>query len=303
MSEGTETLNSGAESFPTVELSSSSASESTSQSGTAAPGPGAPSEETLNTGTPETVQPSSAAEPEPTTQHPQEPKQTPFHLNPAWQRIMAERDAAREEAIRAQAQYEMLMQQNMQTQQVEPDYVNITDKSPDELKEWFERDPIGYEANRARQVRAELRDEFLGQLRQELTMRDNAAMQQRQEQTIAQTFNSYAQNNPDFVTMWNNGTLQNFMRQNPGHNAISAHMALTVGSRIQAIVKEAERKKEEEVVKQYQAKQKINVIGTGPAVGRIAQNDLSEEMKNSNSYGGKTSVLARRLEALRRGAT
>ena len=54
----------------------------------------------------------------------------------------------------------------------------------------------------------------------------------RYNNSVEKTIDQYADDNPDFETMWDEGKLQEYMEKNPGHNAISAHMAITMEQRI-----------------------------------------------------------------------
>ena len=122
-----------------------------------------------------------------------------------------------------------------------------------------------------------------------------------QQQRMQETIVKYAQENPDFVDMWKNGQIQAFMAQNPGHNAISAHMALTQQQRMQKAIEEAVKKKEEELIKQFKAKKKAAVLGAGPSTGeKLSKPGIPPELQDPKKFGGRTTVLAQRLERLRK---
>lgn len=92
------------------------------------------------------------------------------------------------------------------------DYVNITELTDEQINQWNYDDPKSFAANSLKQTRAELLDD---------------AVSKEEENETLDTYNKYAESTPDFDSMWDRGEIQEFMEKHPGHNAISAHMALT----------------------------------------------------------------------------
>ncbi len=213
-----------------------------------------------------------------------------FDKDPDWQRMIKERDDARIEAAAAKAKLEVLTPKV--AAEVKPDvptYKDITKLSKEELIEWQEDDPIGYAANLYSQMKAEWKIE------QEIETRK--AAEESHKVTVKGTYDKYEKDNPDFRTKWDSGELQKFMDENPGHNAISAHMILTENARIEAAVAKAVKEKEAEVIKNFQAKRNAQVISDG---GSIKSGDrIADELKNPQKYGGVTSALALRLQRMR----
>ncbi|RLD19328.1 MAG: hypothetical protein DRI71_11975 [Bacteroidetes bacterium] len=104
---------------------------------------------------------------------------------------------------------------------------------------------------------------------------------------VEETIDAYAEANDDFEPMWDKGDLQKFMEKNPGHNAISAHMTMTMEQRI------ADAKKEgaDEAIKNFRTKSNSQVLNGGPG---IPPDQRDAALKNPEKFGGKAAVIAQR---------
>ena len=231
------------------------------------------------------------------TEASEEGKLPNFDQHPDWQRIIKERDEARIEAAVTKAKLEMLSSEAEEKVQPEiPAYKDIIGMSKEELIEWQEDDPHGYAANLYAQIRDELRAELK-------TAQDKDSSEKEQAKlsaTIKTTFENYENKNPDFRTKWDSGELQKFMNENPGHNAISAHMHITEKTRMETAVAKAVKEAEERVIKNFQAKKNAEVISDIGAIKMIDQ--IADELKNPQKYGGDNAALALRLTRMRQAA-
>lgn len=220
----------------------------------------------------------------------EEGKSGNFHDHPDWQRMMKERDDARIEAAAAKARLEEREKFTAKPAgNAEPEnlpFKDITKMSKEELLEWFEDDPVGYEANRMAQLKHETR--------QSLKNEDAVASRTK---TIEQTFKTYEEKNPDFKTMWDSGEIEKFMADHPGHNAISAHKELTEEKRMQDAISKAIKETEERVTKNFQAKRSAAVISEGG--GSSPLKTVPDELKDTKSHGGLVSAITSRLQRLR----
>ncbi len=180
-------------------------------------------------------------------------------------------------------------------------YVDITTKTDDELREWQEDDPKGYAANLYRQMEHELERAFVSKAQAARTRAEAAARQE----AVRGAFQKYEKENPDFRPMWDSGQIMEFMSKNPGHNAISAHMALTrqaaVDAAVKAAAEKAAKETEERVRKDFLAKKNAAVIQDGGAPR--ATGELPDELKDPGKYGGRVAAGAERLRRLRAGGT
>lgn len=163
------------------------------------------------------------------------------------------------------------------------EFKDILGLDDDEIRTWMEEDPKGFAANIHAQVKAEVKNDLKAE-----------DAQLTQQQRIIKTFDDYKAKNSDFQGMWEDGTIPNFMKENPGHNAISAHMAITEQKRIEAAVKDAESKMRANIL----AKKESRVLGGGPA---HAGPTVDQALNNTREHGGRLSVMANRLAQLRRG--
>mgnify|MGYP001049731310 CR=1 FL=1 len=153
---------------------------------------------------------------------------------------------------------------------------SILDLEHNDLVTKFQEDPKGVLAAVAEEARQK-------------TLKDvqNLLETDKTNSSIQKTYQTYAEKNPDFATMWEKGDIQKYMDANPGHNAISAHMAMTVDARIEAARKEAAEK----AAKNFKNKKNNQVMGGGSG----ARNSNSDAMlKDPKKYGGRAAVAARR---------
>lgn len=104
---------------------------------------------------------------------------------------------------------------------------------------------------------------------------------------IESTINTYADANPDFEAMWDNGSIKAFMDDNPGHNALSAHMAITMEARLA----EATKTGEDTAIRNYRTKSDNQVLGNGPG---IPPEQRDAALKDPSKFGGAAAVLALR---------
>jgi len=163
---------------------------------------------------------------------------------------------------------------------------DLTKMSADELREFQEDDPAAY------------RDSLLAIATQ--SIKSNLTNENVRNATISaiqNTFDEYAKQNPDFDDLWEKGEIPKYMKDHPGHNAISAHMALTgeksVQAKIDAAVTKAVKETEERVIKNFQAKRDATVISSSGT--RVVSDKVDTELKDTQQSGGLESVLAKRL--------
>jgi len=220
-----------------------------------------------------------------------EEKETPYHEIPRFKELLTERDTNLERALKAEARLEA---QGTSSTKEEKDYKDITSMEDDELREWQESDPKGYAANQAKQVLDEARQVLREEFRQE-------SHQDRVDSTHA----SYAEKNADYVLMLNDGRIANFMAQNPGHNAISAHKELTEQSRaeeqeanVQKLIAEAVAKREAELkADQLVKRENIPADAHGGGGVPVQSNTEGERiLKDSKKAGGTAMALFKKLK-------
>ena len=218
-----------------------------------------------------------------------EPEEDRFDKHPRFQELIKFKKESSEELKALKAQLAE------RAEPKEPEFKDVMGMTEDEIQEWMDTDPKAYQANLIKQIRADVANE----LRSEQN-------QSTEEQRVLKTFDSYAAENKTFDPMWDSGEIQAFMNANPGHNAISAHMAMTmadketeVEARIKEAVEKAQKETEEKVIKQFKAKKGAQVLGSGPAsTGTV--HDVAPELKDPKKYGGINTVLAARLAERRR---
>lgn len=231
-----------------------------------------------------------------------------FDKHPDWQRMKQERDEALAKAASAEAKLTLVekgktpaeMAESLKPEEIEAmkkapalPYKDITKMSKEELIEWFEDDPVAYEANRFAQ--------FLHETKIILA---KEAEQTQAVKTIQSTFDTYEKDNPSFKELWSSGAIEKYMKENPGHNAISAHMMLTKGSEQKTIderIRQEVDKAVEKVKKDFAAKRNAETIGDG--AGGVKPRGAGSELSDTKSQGGLVSALAAKLHRMRNAAS
>ena len=226
-------------------------------------------------------------------------KAEPYHKDPAWQRIIKERDDALKTADSLTSRVDALEKGPAKTDSKIIDIDTLTDE---EIAEWQNDDPKGYANNLKLLVTSQVRESVKSELAAET-----------EQQKMDKTFDSYSSDNPDtedgtgFVQMWESGKIRTYIEQNPGHNAISAHMKLTEDSktlsRQEAIDKgiaEGVAKEKARLAAENKARMRTTGLGQGPAYSPTTD---ESELKDTKKKGGLTTVLADRLRKRRQQAS
>lgn len=232
-----------------------------------------------------------------------------YDKDPAWQRIMKERDEAREAQIRAEAKLEALSEKGGKGEGEEGGdghkpiftYEDVTKWDDDTIREKLEDNPKGFIVNLFSQIVDET-----------VKVMESRSAQNAQKSTIQGTFEKFAKDNPGdeeaglkgFDALWKSGEVQQFMKANPGHNAMSAYLVMTAEARAKSVETRAEKtarekaeKAAEEARRNKQAKDGARSLGAGP--GGAPSRDANAELKNTKERGGLVSTLAQRLSSRR----
>lgn len=231
-----------------------------------------------------------------------------FDQHPDWQRMKQERDEAVLKAAKFEGMVEAITkpkggeaaagatpQDDLLTPLIP--YRDITKMSNEELLEWYESDPKGYEANRFAQFFHEAE-----------IIRSRQIQESQKNSSIQGTFDEYEKGNPDFKTLWDSGEIKKYMDAHPGHNAISAHMMLTrdaaaqsLDAQIRDAVDKAVKETTEKITADFKAKRNSAVIGDEPGTANSGAG-RNTELNDTKSQGGLVSALAGRLVNMRRSA-
>jgi hypothetical protein len=115
-----------------------------------------------------------------------------------------------------------------------------------------------------------LKDEIRADLRTEL-QREVA------ENRVASTYQKFQEQYPDFEEKWKSGEIKAHIKKHPGHNALSAYLDLTRECRLRDGVKRE--------------------------LAKRSQSGDDERLKDSRSFGGRNTVLSKRLAERRMGST
>jgi len=200
-----------------------------------------------------------------------------FDKHPRFQELIKGNKTLRDELKGLQSKFEESQKPP------DPNKKDSSRMTEEEILEWMADDPIGYQKNQADQIRADITKELSAKT---------------QEEKVLKTFDDYVAGNDTFNDMWDSGEIQKFIDTNPGHSSISAHMAMTMQSRIDEAVKAAQKETEARVIKNFQAKKGASVLSGGPTSTGTAHT-IAPELKDPKKYGGINTVLAQRLKERR----
>ena len=220
---------------------------------------------------------------------PQQNEDERFDKHPRFQQLIKERNEYRErlDALERQSR-QAPPQQQQQYYEEELPYVDLAQMEDEDILAWQAEDPKGFARNMAMQNYYETRQLVMEEMQQQNYQRDHEAM-------VARTYGQYAQENPDFEEMWDRGEIQRFIERNPGHNPISAHMALTMDNRIETAQKTAAQKAAEKARMGATQRQQSRTL-TGQPVGVRQPQRNDDELKNPMNYGGVDNVLVERVK-------
>lgn len=187
-------------------------------------------------------------------------KLEPFHKHPRFQEM-------NKTIKELKAQVEQLTAKPAEETPEDLGYRDITKLTPDEIQDWQDEDPVGWAKNLLMQAKAEARNDIHAEAHQN-TMRAAAD----------KTLDDFVKAHPDFDEVYESRVLSQYCDEHPGHNIISAYLAINEekareahGKEIETLKAsfEAEKKaaidaavKEavEKIQKQYRAKESVTVI-------------------------------------------
>jgi hypothetical protein len=208
--------------------------------------------------------------------------------HPRFQEFRTRAEAAEARVTKLEGTVAKLSEGKVKKGAEELPYKDVSKMTTDELLDWQSDDPHGYHKNILAQAKHELGSDF-----------EKSLEKKSGEDAIVSTFQTFAEKNPDFDTMWDQKVIQRFMDANPGHNAISAYHELTAEKRTQDAIDKAVKTAEENFVANQKAKRTKKSISAGPQTTGTKDAPVDAELQNTKQFGGTTRVLANRLKALR----
>ena len=215
-------------------------------------------------------------------------KLEPFHKHPRFQEMNKTIKELR-------AQVEQLTAKPAEETPEDLGYRDITKLTPDEMQDWQDEDPVGWAKNLLMQAKAEVRNDIRAEAHQN-------AMRAAADKTL----DDFVKAHPDFDEVYESRVLSQYCDEHPGHNIISAYLAINEektkeahGKEIETLKAsfEAEKKaaidaavKEavEKIQKQYRAKESVTVI-TGDTTSPTVDDE------DTDTGGDLTKFLHRRM--------
>lgn len=215
-------------------------------------------------------------------------KLEPFHKHPRFQEM-------NKTIKELKAQVEQLTAKPAEETPEDLGYRDITKLTPDEIQDWQDEDPVGWAKNLLMQAKAEARNDIHAEAHQN-TMRAAAD----------KTLDDFVKAHPDFDEVYESRVLSQYCDEHPGHNIISAYLAINEEKAREAHGKEVETLKAsfeaekkaaidaavkeavEKIQKQYRAKESVTVI-TGDTTSPTVENE------DTDTGGDLTKFLHRQM--------
>jgi uncharacterized protein YcbK (DUF882 family) len=230
--------------------------------------------------------------PEETAKPEEKPEETdklePFHKHPRFQEM-------NKTIKELKSQVEQLTAKPAEETTEDLGYKDITKLSPEEIQDWQDEDPVGWAKNLLMQAKAEARSDIHAEAQQN-TMRAAAD----------KTLDDFVKAHPDFDEVYESRALSKYCDEHPGHNIISAYLAISEGKAKEAHGKEVENLKAsfeaekkaaidaavkeavEKIQKQHRAKESVTVI-TGDTTSPTVENE------DTDTGGDLTKFLHRQM--------
>jgi len=224
---------------------------------------------------------------------PNDPNNKPFHTDPAWQRIIKERD-------RANAKLDRLEKQSKDAKKP-TNGSKVLAMSEEEIVDTFTNNPHVFLKDYAVDIRDEIYRGLDNRRKAEAETNFKEANTKAQEavSTAQQgVLTRFFTKRPDGVEMLQRGDIQRYMAANPGHNAMSAYNKLSKTdsvpkSEVEQMIKSAVSKANKELNKELKAMGRASSKSSTTA--RKAVVSTKDELKNPDKHGGARAVAARRF--------
>ncbi len=259
-------------------------------------------------------------EPTPDEKEPVDDEQPPFHEHPRWQQMLKERDDLErqlhetnltlEEQGRRIDEYDRHLRMMDQLTRMQPQAQPVVEESPqpdpfDEILSMPEEDIIEEFQKSPRQFLTNFGDSIHNKAMQAA---ETVAFQRTQEDAVNKGIDQFAEDNPDFMDMVSSGQIARFIEKNPIHNAISAYHTLKItqepevtDEEIEAYENQIREDERQKTLESIRAKQGAQVLDGSAGAGPDARvtTAVDPDLADTAKHGGKVSVIAQRLKALR----
>ena len=239
---------------------------------------------------------------------------TRFDKHPRWQEMLRERNAERERAIALEAELkahkELMAKRDESAQKGKAEQPPAKDYEAEfkRLDKALDNGDISVDEHRsqsgklfreqAREEAKALAEERVNAVLKEYREKERQRVEEERHRAIRDKQAKWLAENPKFTELVKDGTLEKIKKEDPFglHDDYSAYLVWKAGEEKAAAVKEAEEKHKANL----KAKREAQTLTAGPAV--TPSEPVDPTLKDSKKFGGRTSVLAEKLAAMRRAA-
>lgn len=217
-----------------------------------------------------------------------------FDQHPRFQELIKEKNTLKSENREMAQRLEAIEAKVSEPPKPDADEKGLFGMGDEDLLEQFSDDPKAFLQKFAQHIEESVTSKF-----------SEATREQSYQDAVNTQYEQFAKDNEGFMDLWNSGEIQEFLNQNPAHNAMSAYYALTANDRktdqegaIKEAVEKAVKETEERITKNFKAKRNAQVLPAGPSAGGKSA-DTAPELKDPKKFGGITAVLTQRLRERR----
>lgn len=220
-------------------------------------------------------------------------KETPYHEDPRFQALIKEKNEYKETASKVKGLEAKIEKLDKGT--VGKGYSSkILAMSAEDIIEKFTNNPHAIFKDFAGDIRAEVFREIATNNKTDKQNDLREASAEAEKGTLAQFFSDKS----DGVKMLQDGSIQKFMKENPGHNAMSAYNNLSGAETISKsdsdkLVKDAVKEATKQLTKEIKAMG--NAGSKFTTTSKKTVRNQSDEMKNPDKHGGPRAVAVKRF--------
>jgi hypothetical protein len=192
-------------------------------------------------------------------------EKTDFSQHPRFQELIKEKNELKDRLSKIEAEKQQPGKKPESKSKY--NFNNVMGMEDDEIVDQFTNSPKSFLANFAQQVAHEI----MSDVQAEQQAKAQEYEQQTTQQKAVQNLQEFFKDKDDGIAMLQDGTIESFMKQNPGHNPISAYYALAGEQHTKSQVEAAVKKERDKLLKQLKAAGKA-----GPVRGETASRSYAD---------------------------
>jgi len=207
----------------------------------------------------EEVEDTEEADSEGAEQNTPKPKseKTDFHEHPRFQELIKEKNELAERLAKVEQQKnEPVFKKEPARPKSKYTFKNIMNMSDEDITDQFVSKPKEFLANLVQQAAYEITSDLEAEAR---AKQERYARQTEQDKVLG-TFKNFFQDKEDGIQMLKDGTIKKFLKENPGHNPISAYHSIVGETMYQTRLEKAIKEERDKINRELKAAGRIKPI-------------------------------------------